>query len=70
MSENEPSGVVPIDPEVRAVLREFSQSTVALATEIVWLRIELESALGQRPYTEIIVETPPPGDGPPPPRYR
>jgi hypothetical protein len=67
MSDDKPSGVVPIDPEIREVLREFSGAPIALATEIVRLRIELDALVGERPHPEIILQTPPPPNGAPPP---
>jgi hypothetical protein len=69
MTDDEPSEVVPIDPEIRMVLREFSEAPIALASEIVRLRTELDSLRGQRPHTEIILRPQqPPPDAPPPAR--
>jgi hypothetical protein len=71
MTDNELSGVLPIDAEVRAVLREFSEAPIALATEIVRLRTELDSVRGERPHVEITIRPPePPSDGPPPARLQ
>jgi len=69
MTDDELSGVVPIDAEVREVLREFSEAPIALASEIVRLRIELDSLRGGRPHPEIVIQPPePPRDAPPPAR--
>ena len=69
MTDDEVSGVVPIDPEIREVLREFSEAPIALASEIVRLRTELDSVRGERPHVEITVQPPePPSDGPAPAR--
>jgi hypothetical protein len=69
MTDDEPSGVVPIDAEIREVLREFSEAPIALAAEIVRLRTELDAVRGERPHAEIILQPPqPPRDAPPPAR--
>jgi hypothetical protein len=69
MTDDEPSGVVPIDAEIREVLREFSEAPIALASEIVRLRTELESVRGERPHVEIDMQPlEPPRDAPPPAR--
>ena len=69
MSDDEPSGVVPIDAEIREVLREFSEAPIVLASEIVRLRTELESVRGERPPVEINIQPlEPPSDAPPPAR--
>jgi hypothetical protein len=69
MTDDEPGGVVPIDAEIREVLREFSEEPMALASEIVRLRTELEALRGERPQVEIILRLPqPPPDAPLPAR--
>jgi hypothetical protein len=69
MADDEPSGVVPIDADIREVLREFSEEPMALASEIVRLRTELEAVRGERPQVEIVLRPPqPPPDAPPPAR--
>jgi hypothetical protein len=69
MTDDEPSGVVPIDPEIREVLREFSENPIDLASEIVRLRSELETVRGERPHVEVLLRSPqPPPDAPPPVR--
>lgn len=69
MNDDEASGVVPIDPEIREVLREFSEAPIALASEIVRLRSELNSVRGERPHVGIDIQPlEPPGDAPPPAR--
>ena len=69
MADDELSGVVPIDAEIREVLREFSEDLIALASEIVRLRTELDSVRGERPHVEVTIQPPePPSDGPPPAR--
>lgn len=70
MTDEEAGSVVPIDPEVRDVLAEFDGSPIALASEIVRLRTELEAARWARPHVGIDLPTPePPGHGPPPTRF-
>jgi hypothetical protein len=69
MTDDEQGGVVPIDAEIREVLREFSEAPIALASEIVRLRAELDSVRREQPHVEITVRPPePPSDGPPPAR--
>jgi hypothetical protein len=71
MADEDEHEVVSIDPEVREVLREFSDVPIALASEIVRLRAELDSARWERPRTEITgsPQQPPP-DAPAPARLR
>jgi hypothetical protein len=69
MNDGESSGVVPIDAEVREVLREFSEAPIALASEIVRLRIELDSLRGERPHSEITIQPLEPPSGSPPPAH-
>jgi len=69
MTDDESSRVVPIDAEIREVLREFSEAPIALASEIVRLRTELDLLRGDRPCVEITFQPPePPSDAPPPAR--
>jgi len=70
VTDDESSGVVPIDAEIREVLREFSGAPIALASEIVRLRTELEAVRGERPRVEITFQPlEPPSDAPPPARF-
>ncbi len=69
MTDDEPSGIVPIDAEIRDVLREFSEAPLALASEIVRLRAELEWIRGERPRVEINVQSLEPPSAPPPARF-
>ncbi len=67
MTDDESSEVVPIDVEIREVLREFSENPIVLASEIVRLRTELESLRGERPRVEINIQPLElPIDAPPP----
>ena len=69
MTKAKPRGVAPIDPEVREVLRELSESPIALASEIVNLRAELAAIRRERPHPEVILPPPQaPRDTPPPTR--
>lgn len=71
MADEKPNNMIPIDPEVREVLEEFSGNSVALAAEIVTLRAELDAARldTDRPRSEIILQPPQaPPDAPPPAR--
>lgn len=72
MADETTDDVIPIHPDVRSVLDEFSRDPIAMATEIVQLRAELAQARldadGAR--HEIILRQPqsPPGL-PPPTRF-
>ena len=64
MPDNTGGDVVPIDPDVRSVLEEFSRDPIAMAAEIVQLRSELSA---DRPSAEIVLRQPPrPPDALPP----
>ncbi len=72
MADETADDVIPIDPDVRSVMEEFSADPVAMATEIVQLRAELAQARldadGAR--SEIILRQPQrPPDSPPPTRF-
>jgi hypothetical protein len=69
VTDDEQSDVIPIDAEIRQVLREFSDAPIALASEIVKLRAELEAQRTDRRQAEIVLQTPEaPPDAPPPTR--
>ncbi len=69
MADDTTDDVIPIDPDVRSVMDEFSADPIAMATEIVQLRAELDQARldADRPPSEIILRQPQrPPDSPPP----
>jgi hypothetical protein len=72
MADETTDEVIPIDPDVRSVLDEFSRDPVAMASEIVQLRAELAQARldADPPRSDIILQQPQrPPDSPSPIRF-
>lgn len=64
-ADRESAETVPIDPAIRAVLEEFSREPLALASEVVRLRLELGAALWEADRANVQRIAPPPPVPPP-----